>query len=92
MEFGQIIGWVAVGLGLFVAPPQLIKILRYRRVDDIALLTYIALVAYISCALIYAIHIRDAVFITTQSINLSVNSAILVLVIRNKGKRRKRSK
>jgi len=78
------IGWLGVAFGLLVAPAQLIKIIRTGKTDGISLVTYIALCLALLCYLLYAICIKDAVFITAQSINLSVNGAILVLLVRNR--------
>lgn len=86
MELLYIIGWIGVVCGLLVAPPQLIKILKTGKTSGISLLTYIALCAALFCYLLYAISIKDAVFMTAQSINLATNSVILVLLIRNKTK------
>lgn len=86
MEFGYLIGWTGVGLGLLVAPPQLIKIIRTGKCDDISLITYAALCGALICYLLHAIYINSIVFTVAQSINLVVNSVILVLLIRNKVK------
>lgn len=86
VDFVYIIGWLGVGFGLMVAPPQLIKIIKTGKTSGISLLTYIALCAALLCYLLYAISIKDAVFMTAQSINLVTNSVILFLLIRNKVK------
>jgi len=86
MDFGYIVGWMGVAFGLLVAPPQLIKIIKTGKTDGISLLTYMALCMALTCYLIYAISIHDPVFITAQSINLCVNSAVLVLLIKNRRK------
>jgi len=78
------IGWLGVACGLLVAPPQLIKIFRSQKIDGISLYTYIFLCCALACYLIYAISIRDAVFITAQSVNLTVNSVILIMLLKRK--------
>lgn len=78
------IGWLGVAFGLLVAPPQLLKIIKTGKTDGISLITYTALCMALMCYLLYAICIKDPVFITAQSINLSVNGAILVLLIKKK--------
>ena len=78
---GYWIGWVGVMFGLFVAPPQLYKILTTGGVADISLLTYVFLCCALVCYLIHAIHIKSKVFITAQSINLVINLAVLVTLI-----------
>ncbi len=78
------IGWIGVAFGLLVAPPQLYKILKHKKTQGISLLTYIALVLALLCYLIHAIIIKDAVFITAQSVNLVTNSIILYLLVKRK--------
>ena len=77
----EIVGWIGVGFGLLVAPPQLIEILTTGRTDGISVLTYIALCFALLCYLIYAVYRKDRVFIVAQSINLLVNAGILILLL-----------
>lgn len=87
MDFGYVRGWVGVAFGLMVAPPQLYKIIKTRRMNDISLVTYSALCLTLVCYLIHAIHIQSAVFTTAQAINLAVNFTIWVFLIRHRFKR-----
>tara|TARA_Y100000310_G_scaffold329415_1_gene399219 strand:+ start:231 stop:488 length:258 start_codon:yes stop_codon:yes gene_type:complete len=80
----DIVGWIGVALGLFVAPPQLIKIIKGGGTRGISLLTYSFLVLAIGCYLVHAIHIADPVFITAQSLNITVNAVILILLIKGR--------
>ena len=91
MEFGYIIGWVGVGFGLLVPLPQLIKIIKTKRLDDISLGTYIFLFCCLTCYLIHAIYIKSPVFICAQLFNLTTNSVILALLIRHRIKGVKRN-
>ena len=84
MDIGYWIGWVGVACGLLVAPPQLYKIWKTGRTKDISLMTYTFLCLALACYLTYAIYIRDAVFITAQSVNLTANSLILFLMVRDR--------
>ena len=84
MDIGYLIGWTGVGFGLLVAPPQLVKIIRTKRTNDISLYTYAFLCLALVCYLIHAIYISAPVFIVAQSINLTTNSIILVLLIKGK--------
>ena len=84
IEFGFVIGWVGVAFGLLVPLPQLIKILRTKSLNDIALGTYIFLFCCLACYLTHAIYIRSPVFICAQAVNLTTNSIILVLLIRHR--------
>lgn len=83
----EIVGWLGVVFGLCVAPPQLWKILKTKKTDGISLLTYSFLCLALFCYLLYAVFIKDAVFITAQLINLTLNTAILFLLIRNRENR-----
>lgn len=82
MEIGYIIGWLGVLFGLLVAPPQLIKILRTGKVDGISLATYTFLFCALICYLIHAIYIKSLVFTVAQSVNLTTNGVILMLLIK----------
>ena len=79
-----IVGWIGVGLGLCVAPPQLWKIIKTGKTADISVHTYTFLVLCMLCYLIYAIWIKDPVFITAQAINLTVNGIILWHLVKRK--------
>ena len=78
------IGWLGVAFGLFVAPPQLYKILKTGKTEGISLATYTFLALALVCYLIHAILIQDAVFIVAQSVNLVTNSVILWLLVRRR--------
>jgi uncharacterized protein with PQ loop repeat len=80
----EIIGWLGVALGLCVAPPQLYKIIKTGKTEAISLPTYTFLCMALACYLIYAIYIQDPVFITAQSINLGINTMILIKLLRVK--------
>ena len=82
--FEPIIGWLGVAFGLLVAPPQLYKILKKRNTNGISLLTYIFLCLALVAYLIHAINIQDPVFIVAQSVNITVNFVILILLLRHK--------
>ena len=85
---GFVIGWVGVALGLFVAPPQLYRILKTKSIAGISPYTYIFLCLALICYLYYAVSIQNAIFITTHSIGLVVNSAILFLLFKYRRGRR----
>jgi len=79
--FGQGIGWLGVAFGLLVAPPQLYKIIKHKRTKNISIMTYGFLILTMTCYLLHAIYITDWPFITSNSINLSVNGTIFILLI-----------
>ena len=84
IDFGYVAGWIGVALGLCVPVPQLIQIVKTRKLRDISLGTYSLLCGAIACYLIHAIYISAEVFVVAQSINLVTNTVILILLIRNK--------
>ena len=86
MDFGYLIGWVGVGFGVAVPIPQLLKIRRTGRVNDISIKTYMFLVCAIACYLAHAIYINSTVFTVAQSINITINTAILVHLWRGRYK------
>jgi len=80
-KIGYWIGWVGVGFGLLVAPPQLYKIISTGGTADISVWTYTFLCLALFCYLCHAIYIRSKVFITAQVVNLTVNIVIWVYLI-----------
>lgn len=86
MEFGYIVGWVGVGFGLLVPLPQLLKIYKTRRLNDVSLGTYTFLVCCLICYLIHAVWLSAEVFIVSQSVNLATNSIIWILLMRHRFK------
>ena len=84
LQLGYIVGYFGVIFGMLVPIPQLIKIFRTKSLKDISLTTYLFLCVAISCYLIHAIYIESIVFTVAQSINLSTNATILVLLIRRR--------
>jgi len=81
IKFGYLIGWLGVGFGLLVAPPQLYKIITTGQTEAISAVTYTFLCLALICYLIHAIHIKSKVFITAQSINVITNSIILAFLL-----------
>ena len=84
MDFGYLVGWVGVGLGICVPIPQLLKIHRTGRTNDISIKTYIFLVCALACYLAHAIYIGSLVFTVAQSVNLTINTAILIYLRRGR--------
>jgi len=79
------IGWFGVLFGFFVAPAQLLRILRTGETRGISLCTYIFLLLALTCYLIHAIMIQDPTFIVAQAINIISNAAILIILLRRRG-------
>lgn len=87
-SFGYIVGYFGILLGLLVAPPQLIKIVKSKAVSGISLHTYIFLCCALVAYLIHAIYIGSVVFQIAQAVNLTTNGIILVLLIKYRAKGR----
>jgi len=75
-----IIGFIGLGFGLLVAPPQIIKILKTKNATNISKHTYIFLCITIICYFIHALAIKDLVFSLSNGINLLVNGFVLSLI------------
>ena len=90
MDFGYLIGWIGLGFGVFVPLPQLYKMFKTKRLEDVSLGTYTLLVCCLLCYLVHAIHIKAIVFVCAQALGLVLNSAIWVLLIRGRIKNGKK--
>lgn len=85
-SLGYIVGYCGVLLGLCVPIPQLIKIIKTKKLADVSLGTYAILMACLICYLTHAIYISAEVFICAQSVNLCTNGVIFVLLIKDRRK------
>ena len=74
-------GITGIIFGLFVAPPQLLRIVMTGQTEAISAVTYTFLLLAMTCYLLHAIHIKAKVFITANIINIGVNFAILMYLI-----------
>ena len=81
MKYGNLIGWMGVGFGIFVAPPQLLRIVMTGQTEAISVVTYTFLLLAMTCYLLHAIHIKAKVFITANIINIGVNFTILMYLV-----------
>ena len=84
MDAGYLIGWIALGFGILVPLPQLIKMIRTKKSNDVSLLTYVFLFFALIGYLIHAISIQAPVFIAAQSLNLFTNSIVLFILVKRK--------
>ena len=80
---GDVVGWAGVFVGIAVPLPQIWKLVRHSGAG-VSIGTYCLLCVAMACYLTHAILIKDAVFITAQSVNLVTNSVILVILLRRK--------
>jgi len=87
LDYGYIVGVLGIITGLLVAPPQLIKILKTNSSKDVSTFTYLFLCIALVFYLLHAIYIKSIVFTIAQSINLTFNSIILVVLLKHRGRR-----
>jgi len=78
------IGWIGVLLGCSVPLWQIHKLRRTRSGGDIAVGTYVTLIIAMSCYLYEAIRIGSAVFVTAQSVNITLNSYVLYWLLKGR--------
>lgn len=78
-DFGYIVGWVALIFGIAVPIPQLYRMIKTGKSKDVSSLTYVFLVLAMTGYLLHAIYIHAVIFIVAQSVNLTLNSVILVI-------------
>lgn len=74
-----IIGWIGVLFGLFISVPQIIKSIKEKSTKGVSVATYILLFLAVSCYLVRAIAIQEAIFIVSNSFNLVVTTTMLTL-------------
>ena len=84
IDAGYLIGWIGLGFGVCVAPPQLRKIIKSGKVDGISFHTYLFLTLALSCYLAHALYINSIVFTVAQASNLVINSIILNILWRHR--------
>ena len=76
MELGYLIGWIGLGFGVLVPLPQLHKMIKTKKSNDVSLLTYsflcLAMIGYLT----HAVYISAPVFIVAQALNLTTNGVI----------------
>jgi uncharacterized protein with PQ loop repeat len=80
---GEIVGWLALGVGICVPLPQIAKLLRGEG-SGVSIGTYALLCVAMAGYLVHAISISSEVFIAAQSVNLATNSIVLVILLRRK--------
>ena len=84
MDLGYWAGWVGFGFGFLVAPPQLYRMIKTGKSNDVSLTTYVFLFIMMTGYLIHAIYISAPVFIASQIWGLTLNGVILILLIQRK--------
>ena len=80
MDITLIIGSIGLLLSLFVAPPQLIKIIKTKKVEAISIHTYSVLCIVMICYFFHALSIGSWIFALSNGLNFIVNFFILILI------------
>ena len=87
-----LIGWLGVVFGMFISIPQICKSYKSKSVDGVSLRTYQILFIAILCYLTRAIAIGEAIFIVSNSLNLTICCVMLILFRRyNESRNRERT-
>jgi MtN3 and saliva related transmembrane protein len=81
--------WVGIFAGIFTSTsllPQLIKLIRDKKAEDISLFFLVALFIGISLWIVYGIMRQDVPIIATNCFSFLVNAAMILLGIKYKKK------
>ena len=79
--------WVGIAAGVLTATsmlPQVIKVFKEKKADDISLLMLLVLLSGIALWVVYGIMRKDWPIIATNSFSLLVNLVLVVLRIKYK--------
>jgi len=79
--------WVGIIAGVLTASsmlPQVIKVLKEKKAEDISLLMLIVLLSGISLWIVYGVMRKDLPIIATNAFSLLVNLVLIVLGIKYK--------
>ena len=86
LSIGYMAGYVGLVFGIFVPLPQLYRMIKTKKSNDVSTLTYVFLCLAMIGYLIHAIWINAPVFIAAQAFNLSTNTIVLSILIGRKVK------
>ena len=81
--------WVGIIAGVLTASsmlPQVIKVFKEKKAEDISLLMLIVLLSGISLWIVYGVMRKDMPIIATNAFSLLVNLVLIVLRIKYKKK------
>ena len=79
--------WIGIIAGVFTATsmlPQLIKVIKEKKADDISLLMLIVLLTGISLWVVYGVMKKDMPIIATNAFSLLVNALMIFFRIKYK--------
>lgn len=81
--------WIGIIAGIFTATsmlPQVIKVLKEKKADEISLLMLIVLLTGVGMWIVYGVFRKDLPIIVTNSFSLLVNIFLMILRIKYKRK------
>jgi MtN3 and saliva related transmembrane protein len=82
MSLSTVLGYIAAVATTSSFLPQLIKILKKRRAEDISVLMYLIFVSGIALWLVYGIMLNEAPIIAANGVTLIITLAILILKLK----------
>lgn len=74
----QVFGYVGGGLSAFMFLPQLVKIHRTKKVNDISWITLLMANTSSTFILLYTIQIKSTALVITSSISILIRSIVMV--------------
>lgn len=77
-----VVGWVAIGVGMSVAVPQLIRLARTRKVDGLSLVAWRSILAMNIAWAAHGIRLEQFALVVTNSVGLCSTLPILYLLAR----------
>lgn len=92
MNQGSVTQWVGIVAGVFTAVsllPQLIKLIRTKKAEDLSLFYLVILFIGLGLWIWYGFMREDVPIIATNIFSLSINTLIIVLGVRYKAKNKK---
>ena len=78
----DVVGWLAVGIGMVVAVPQLVRLARTRKVDGLSLTAWRSVLAMNIAWAAHGVRLEQFALILTNSIGLCSTLPILYLLAR----------
>ena len=79
--------YIGMGASIFTAGstlPQLIKILREKKADDISVLTFVILLGGLGLWIGYGVEKKDWIIVASNSFSLLINVGIIIASLRYK--------
>ena len=84
LTLGYIAGYLGLAFGILVPLPQLYRMIKTGKSNDVSLLTYVFLFLAVMGYLIHAIYLGAVVFIVSNALGLTLNTIVLIILIRRK--------